>query len=42
MLSEGCFQPIVWTRNSTEDVLVTPLLKGIREMKADVDLVAFD
>ena len=42
MLSEGRFQSIVWTRNSAESVLVTQLLKGIREMKADIDLVAVE
>eukprot|EP00439_Symbiodinium_sp_Y106_P016257 s1569_g2.t1 len=38
MLSEGRFQSIVWTRNTAESVLVTQLLKGIREMKGDVCL----
>eukprot|EP00439_Symbiodinium_sp_Y106_P067694 s228_g11.t1 len=42
MLSEGRFQSIVWTRNTAESVLVTQLLKGIREMKADVDAVALE
>ena len=42
MLSEGRFQSIVWTRNIAESVLVTQLLKGIREMKADVDAVALE
>ena len=42
MLSEGRFQSIVWTRNSAESVLVTQLLKGIREMKPDIDLVALE
>ena len=42
MLSEGRFQSIVWTRNTAESVLVTQLLKGIREMKADIDLVALE
>ena len=42
MLSEGRLQFIVWTRNSAESVLVTQLLKGIREMKADIDLVALE
>ena len=37
MLSEGAFSR---TRNSAESVLVTQLFKGIREMKADIDLVA--
>ncbi|CAE7290518.1 unnamed protein product [Symbiodinium sp. CCMP2592] len=40
MLSEGCFQSIVWTRNSAESVLVTQLLESIRESKVDVDAVA--
>ena len=42
MLSEGRFQSIVWTRNTAESVLVTHLLKSIREMKADVDAVALE
>ena len=42
MLSEGRFQSIVWTRNTAESVLVTQLLKSIREMKADVDAVALE
>ena len=42
MLSEGRLQSIVWTRNTAESVLVTQLLKGIREMKADIDLVALE
>ena len=42
MLSEGRFQSIVWTRDSAESVLVTQLLKCIREMKADIDLVALE
>ena len=42
MLSEGRFQSIVWTRNTAESVLVTQLLKGIREMKADVDAVSLE
>ena len=42
MPSEGRFQSIVWTRNTAESVLVTQLLKGIREMKADVDAVALE
>ena len=42
MLSEGRLQSIVWTRNTAESVLVTQLLKGIREMKADIDLVAVE
>ena len=36
------FQSIVWTRNTAERVLVTQLLKGIREMNADVDAVALE
>ena len=39
---EGRFQTIAWPRNSAESVLVTQLLKGILEMKADVDLVALE
>ncbi|OLP84777.1 hypothetical protein AK812_SmicGene34309 [Symbiodinium microadriaticum] len=42
LLSEGRFQSIVWTRNSAESVLVTQLLKSIREMKVDVDSVALE
>ena len=32
----------MWTRNTAERVLVTQLLKGIREMNADVDAVALE
>ena len=42
MLSEGRFQSIVWKRNTAESALVTQLLKGIREMKVDVDSVALE
>ena len=40
MLSEGRFQSIVWMHNTAESVLVTQLLKDIRETKVDVDFVA--
>ncbi len=40
MLSEGKFQSLVWTRNAAEGVLVTQLLKAIRDAKIDIDTVA--
>ena len=42
LLSEGRFQSIVWTRNSAESVLVTQLLKSLRESKVDIDSVALE